>query len=135
MYDMKETDLLAELIKTHNSEPLSFSLYINRKRYQLKDIKISEKNTPLTKRALRGGVYISDKFVYQIKAVIFDSSLANSLSNFMLGPNFEFEDIKIGVDNGIRRWSSVSIIVNLVSSIQKQSKTELTMNIIKICQE
>ena len=135
MYDMKETDLLAELIKTHNSEPLSFSLYINRKRYQLKDIKISEKNTPLTKRALRGGVYISDKFVYQIKAVIFDSSLANSLSNFMLGPNFEFEDIKISVDNGIRRWSSVSIIVNLVSSIQKQSKTELTMNIIKICQE
>ena len=132
---MKETDLLTELIKTHNSEPLSFSLYINRKRYQLKDIKISEKNTPLTKRALRGGVYISDKFVYQIKAIIFDSSLANSLSNFMLGPNFEFDDLKINVDNGVGKWSSVSIIVNLVSSIQKQSKTELTMNIIKISQE
>ena len=132
---MKETNLLAELIKIQNSEPLSFSLSVNGNRYQLKNIKISEKSTKLTKRALRGGVYSSDKFVYQIKAVIFDSSLANSLSDFMLGPNFEFEDIKISVDNGVGKWSSVSIIVNLVSSIQKQFNTELTMNIIKMCQE
>ena len=53
----------------------------------------------------------------------------------MLGPNFEFDDLKINVDNGVGKWGSVSIIVNLVSSIQKQSKTELTMNIIKISQE
>ena len=132
---MKETNLLAELIEIQNSEPLSFSLFAKGNRYQLKNIKILEKSTPLTKRALRGGVYISDKFVYQIKAIIFDSSLANSLSNFMLGPNFEFDDLKISVDNGVGKWSSVSIIVNLVSSIQKQSKTELTMNVIKICQE
>ena len=132
---MKETNLIVELIEIQNLVPLSFSLYIKGNRYQLKDIKISEKSTPLTKRASRGGVYISDKFVYQIKALIFDSSLANSLSDFMLGPNFEFKDLKISVDDGVGKWSSVSIIVNLVSSIQKQSKTELTMNIIKICQE
>ena len=132
---MKETNLIAELIEIQNLVPLSFSLYIKGNRYQLKDIKISEKSTPLTKRALRGGVYISDKFVYQIKALIFDSSLANSLSDFMLGPNFEFKDLKISVDDEVGKWSSVSIIVNLVSSIQKQSKTELTMNIIKMCQE
>ena len=132
---MKETNLIVELIEIQNLVPLSFSLYIKGNRYQLKDIKISEKSTPLTKRTLRGGVYISDKFVYQIKALIFDSSLANSLSDFMLGPNFEFKDLKISVDDEVGKWSSVSIIVNLVSSIQKQSKTELTMNIIKICQE
>ena len=132
---MKETNLLAELIEIQNSEPLSFSLSIKGNKYQLKNIKILEKSTPLTKRALRGGVYISDKFVYQIKAVIFDTSLGNSLSDFMLGPNFELEDIKISVDNGIGKWDSVSIIVNLVSSIQKQFNTELTMNIIKMCQE
>ena len=132
---MKETNLLAELIEIQNSEPLSFSLSIKGNKYQLKNIKISKKSTQLTKRALRSGVYSSDKFVYQIKAVIFDSSLANSLSDFMLGPNFEFDDLKISVDNGVGKWSSVSIIVNLVSSIQKQSKTELTMNIIKIYQE
>ena len=132
---MKETNLIAELIEIQNLVPLSFSLYIKGNRYQLKDIKISEKSTPLTKRALRGGVYISDKFVYQIKALIFDSSLANSLSDFMLGPNFEFKDLKISVDDGVGKWSSVSIIVNLVSSIQKQARAELTMNIIKIYQE
>ena len=53
----------------------------------------------------------------------------------MLGPNFEFKDIKISIDDGIGKWRSVSIIVNLVNSIQKQLKTELTMNIIKICQD
>ena len=132
---MKEANLLTELIEIQNSVPLSFSLYIKGNRYQLKNIKISEKSTPLTKKSLRGGVYVSGKFVYQIKAVIFDSSLANSLSDFMLGPNFEFDDLKISVDNGVGKWSSVSIIVNLVSSIQKQSKTELTLNIIKISQE
>jgi len=132
---MKETNLLAELIKIQNSEHTSFSLCIKGNMYQLEDIKISEKSTPLTKRALRGGVYISDKFVCQITATIFDSSLANSLSDFMLGPNVEFEDIKISLDNGVGKWSSVSIIVNLVSSVQKQSKTELTMNVIKMYQE
>jgi len=132
---MKETNLLAELIKIQNSEHTSFSLCIKGNRYQLEGVKISEKSTPLTKRALRGGVYISDKFVCQITATIFDSSLANSLSDFMLGPNVEFEDIKISLDNEVGKWSSVSIIVNLVSSVQKQSKTELTMNVIKICQE
>jgi len=132
---MKEVNLFVELIKIQNSELLNFSLYIKGNRYQLKNIKILEKNTPLTKKALRGGVYISDKFVYQIKADIFDSNLGSSLSDFMLGPNFEFEDIKISIDNGVGKWRSISLIVNLVSSIQKQSKTELIMNIIKIYQE
>ena len=84
---------------------------------------------------MRGGVYVSDKFVYQIKATVFDSNLANSLSDFMLGPNFEFKDLKISIDNESGKCSSVSIIVNLVSSIQKQARAELTMNIIKIYQE
>ena len=132
---MKEVNLFVELIKIQNSELLNFSLYIKGNRYQLKNIKILEKNTPLTKKALRGGVYISDKFVYQIKADIFDSNLGSSLSDFMLGPNFEFEDIKISIDNGVGKWRSISLIVNLVSSIQKQSKTELIMNIIKMYQE
>ena len=47
----------------------------------------------------------------------------------------EHYTFKKGDYNGIGKWCSVSIIVNLVSSIQKHSKTELTMNIIKIYQE
>ena len=131
---MKETKLLTELIKIQNSEPLSFSLYIKGNRYQLKNIKISEKSTPLTKKASRGGVYISDKFVYQIKATVFDPQLANSLSGVMLGPSFEFKDLEISVVN-TGEAKSVLIIVNLVNSIQKQSKTVLTMNINKIYQK
>tara|TARA_B100001179_G_C18511700_1_gene368811 strand:+ start:513 stop:911 length:399 start_codon:yes stop_codon:yes gene_type:complete len=132
---MKQIDLLGELIKIQSLDHLSFSISLKGNRYQLKDTVISKKDTPLTKKALRGGVYISDKFVYQIKATVFDSNLANSLSDFMLGPNFEFKDIEISIDDKFRKWNSVSIIVNLVNSVQKQSKTELTMNIIKLYQE
>ena len=129
---MKHENLLIELIKTQNSQSMRFLLMVNGNNYQLSDVIISEKSTPVTKKTVRGGVYFSDKFVYQIKAAIFDSKLANSLSDTMLGPSFEFKDLEICVDNVTGKWKPVSIIVNLVNSVQKQSKTELTMNIIKI---
>tara|TARA_B100000408_G_C10093928_1_gene139028 strand:- start:48 stop:446 length:399 start_codon:yes stop_codon:yes gene_type:complete len=129
---MKHENLLTELIKIQNSEPIQFSLMIDGTKFLLSDAIISEKSTPVTKKTVRGGVYFSDKFVYQIKAAIFDSKLANSLSDTMLGPSFEFKDLEICVDNVTGKWKPVSIIVNLVNSVQKQSKTELTMNIIKI---
>ena len=129
---MKQMNLLAELIEIHNSERLCFSLYIKKNKYQLDDVIISKKSTPLTEKTLRGGAYISDKFVYQISATIFDPSLANSLSDFMLGPNFEFKDITISVNSKSGKWNSASIIVNLVSSVQKQTSIELTMNVINI---
>ena len=84
---------------------------------------------------VRGGVYISDKLVYQINATIFDSMLANSLSDVMLGPSFEFKDLVISVDGMVGKSKPLSIIVNLVTSVQKQSKTELTMNIIRVSQK
>ncbi len=50
----------------------------------------------------------------------------------MLGPNFEFKDIIISVNSKSGKWNSASIIVNLVSSVQKQTSIELTMNVINI---
>ena len=132
---MKCEKLLTELIELENSNPVLLWLSVRGTNYQLSDIAILKKSTPLTKKSVRGGVYISDKFVYQIKATIFDSRLANSLSDLMLGPNFEFEDLEISVDNSIENWRSMYMVVNLVNSVQKQSKTELTMNIIKIRQK
>ncbi len=129
---MKQTNLLSEIIKIQSSKPFHFTLSIDGNTYRLNDVIISEKSTGVTKKTVRGGVYVSDKFVHQINASIFDSDFANSSSNFMLGPNFEFKNLRINIDNGIGKWNAVSIIVNLVSSVQKQSKTELTMNIIKI---
>ena len=129
---MKYENLLTELIKIQNLQHIQFLLTVDENNYKLNDVAISEKSTPVTKKTVRGGVYTSDKSVYQIKATIFDSRLANSLSNVMLGPSFEFKDLEIGMDDMIGKWKFVSIIVNLVNSVQKQSKTELTMNIIKI---
>jgi len=132
---MRRVNLLKELIKIQNSQSIQFTLIVNEIRYQLSNVIISEKSTPLSKKMVRGGVYISDKLVYQINATIFDSMLANSLSDVMLGPSFEFKDLVISVDGMVGKSKPLSIIVNLVTSVQKQSKTELTMNIIRVSQK
>ena len=132
---MRRVNLLKELIKIQNSQSIQFTLIVNEIRYQLSNVIISEKSTPLSKKMVRGGVYISDKLVYQINATIFDSMLANSLSNAMLGPSFEFKDLVISVDGMVGKSMPLSIIVNLVTSVQKQSKTELTMNIVRVSQK
>jgi len=132
---MKQINLLEELTKTQNLEHLTFSISIRGDSYKLNNVIISKNDTPLTKKALRGGVYISDKFVYQIKGTVFNSSLAKSLSDFMLGPNFKFKELEISIDDRFSKWNTVSIIVNLVNSAQKQTRTELTMNIIKLYQK
>ncbi len=56
---MKQTNLLSEIIKIQSSKPFHFTLSIDGNTYRLDDVIISEKSTPLTKKASRGGVYIS----------------------------------------------------------------------------
>ena len=127
--------LLTELIEIQSSQHLDFSLTVDGNTYKMNNVRISKKSTPVTKKVSRGGVYVSDKFVYQISATVFDTSLINSISDLMLGPNFEFKDIQIDMKNGFEKWNNLSLIVNLVNSVQKQRSNELTLNIIKLQQK
>ncbi len=127
--------LLTELVEIQSSQHLDFSLTVDGNTYKMNNVRISKKSTPVTKKVSRGGVYVSDKFVYQISATVFDTSLINSISDLMLGPNFEFKDIQIDMKNGFEKWNNLSLIVNLVNSVQKQRSNELTLNIIKLQQK
>jgi len=131
---MSYTDLLVKIINIQKSKPLKFSLIMKEKQYKLNDVIISKKNTVVSKKTVRGGAYISDKFVYQLKATVFEPGIATMLSGTMLGPNFDFDALEIKVENMGNDYGKISLLTNLVNTLQKQSMTELTMNIIDIKQ-
>ena len=120
---MSYTDLLVKIINIQKSKPLKFSLIMKEKQYKLNDVTIS-------KKTVRGGAYISDKFVYQLKATVFEPGIATMLSGTMLGPNFDFDILEIRVENMGNGYGKISLLTNLVNTLQKQSMTELTMNVI-----
>jgi len=130
---MSYTDLLVKIINIQKSKPLKFSLIMKEKQYKLNDVTIYKK-TVVSKKTVRGGAYISDKFVYQLKATVFEPGIATMLSGTMLGPNFDFDVLEIRVENMGNGYGKISLLTNLVNTLQKQSMTELTMNIIDIKQ-
>ena len=126
---MSYTDLLVKIINIQKSKPLKFSLIMKEKQYKLNDVTIYKK-TVVSKKTVRGGAYISGKFVYQLKATVFEPGIATMLSGTMLGPNFDFDALEIKVENMGNGYEKISLLTNLVNTLQKQSMTELTMNII-----
>ena len=130
---MSYTDLLVKIINIQKSKPLKFSLIMKEKQYKLNDVTIYKK-TVVSKKTVRRGAYISDKFVYQLKATVFEPGIATMLSGTMLGPNFDFDILEIRVENMGNNYGKISLLTNLVNTLQKQSMTELTMNIIDIKQ-
>ena len=127
---MSYTDLLVKIINIQKSKPLKFSLIMKEKQYKLNDVTMSKKNTVVSKKTVRGGAYISDKFVYQLKATVFEPGIATMLSGTMLGPNFDFDILEIRVENMGNDYGKISLLTNLVNTLQKQSMTELTLNVI-----
>ena len=130
---MSYTDLLVKIINIQKSKPLKFSLIMKEKQYKLNDVTIYKK-TVVSKKTVRGGAYISGKFVYQLKATVFEPGIATMLSGTMLGPNFDFDALEIKVENMGNDYGKISLLTNLVNTLQKQSMTEMTMNIIDIKQ-
>ena len=127
---MSYTDLLVKIINIQKSKMLKFSLIMEKKQYKLNDVTMSKKNTVVSKKTVRGGVYISDKFVYQLKATVSEPRMAAMLSGTMLGPNFDFDVLEIKIENMGNGYGKISLLTNLVNTVQKQSIPQLTMNII-----
>ena len=126
---------MAELILLKKSTDIQFSLIVKKNRYRLDDVIIFKKNLPIREKMVKSNENISDDFVYQIKAVIHEHILAKTLSSVMLGPNYKFEELEICIDGATENLNSVLLVVNLINSIQKKSRVELTMNVVKIIQK
>ena len=126
-----DLDLLEILMKTNSTR--KFTFHLNEKEHVLEDVSIINSPTPVNTPTTRGGVYFSDKFAYKLKGTIHDLSVIPLLTKTMLGPNTEFGEIKITTQieyNNQKR--DLSIYANLTNSVQRLSKIELNMIIIKL---
>lgn len=125
--------LLEYLVSINEKESLEYVLHLNDKQYALSDVVIVNSPTPVNSPTTRGGVYFSDTFAYKIKGIINDLSVIPLLSKTMLGPNTEFGEIKITthiLKNG--KKIPLSLFTNLTNSVQRSSKIELNMILIKL---
>ena len=125
--------ILHEIIRIKDSKKPTFVLYLGEKSFTLEDVKFSESTTPLTKPNTRGGVYFSGTKIFKIKGIVNDLSVIPLLSQSMLGPNPQFQDLHIKTEffrNGISK--PITIISNLTNSFQTRNHVELSMTIIGI---
>lgn len=128
-------DFLEELILLKKSPDIQFSLVIKKNMYRLDDVIILKKKIPTKKKIVDGDKNSSDDFIPQIKAVIYEPRLGKILSDTMLGPNYEFEELEICITNAADNLNRILLIVNVINCVQKKSNVGLTMNIIKIIQK
>ena len=119
----KEIEEILSLCENNN---LDFKLVLDQKTFNIENLEIKNEATPVTKPTKRGGVYFSDSTTYMIKAVISDLTVRQYLSQAMLGPNTEFQDIII--QTSFRKndnISTIELITNLTSSMETSNKIKL----------
>ena len=125
--------MLLKIIEIQKSTKLDFVLCFASNTFLLENVVISKSATPVNRPTNRGGVYFSDTFVFKIRATVSDLSLAPLLSQSMLGPNPDFQDLEITtkakIDNLLK---NVKLFAHLTNSMQNSSLIELNMNIIRI---
>jgi hypothetical protein len=128
-----DENMLLKIIEIHKSSKLDFVLCLDSDTFLLENVVISKSSTPVNRPTNRGGVYFSDTFVFKIRATVSDLSLAPLLSQSMLGPNPDFQDLEITtntkIDNSLK---NVKLFAHLTNSMQSSSFIELNMNIIRI---
>ncbi len=128
-----DENILLKIIEIQKSTKLDFVLCFASDTFLLENVVISKSSTPVNKPTNRGGVYFSDTFVFKIRANVSELSLAPLLSQSMLGPNPDFQDLEITtkakIDNSLK---NVKLIAHLTNSMQSSSTIELNMNIIRI---
>lgn len=128
-----DENIILKIIEIQKSTKLDFILRLASNTFLLENVVISKSLTPVNRPTNRGGVYFSDTFVFKIKTTVSDLSLAPLLSQSMLGPNPDFQDLEITtkakIDNLLK---NVKLFAHLTNSMQSSSLIELNMNIIRI---
>ena len=128
-----DENIILKIIEIQKSTKLDFILRLASNTFLLENVVISKSLTPVNRPTNRGGVYFSDTFVFKIKTTVSDLSLAPLLSQSMLGPNPDFQDLEITtkakIDNSLK---NVKLFAHLTNSMQSSSLIELNMNIIRI---
>lgn len=127
-----DENLLSKIIEIQKSHKLEFVIHFKNIKYPLDNVMIIKSSTPVSRPTVRGGVYFSDIFDFKIKATVNDFSIVPLLSKSMLGPNTEFQELKITTIPIENLQKKVTFLVHLTNSMQSSSHIELNMRIIRI---
>jgi hypothetical protein len=123
---------LSKIIEIQKSLKLDFLIHFENVKYNLDNVTIIKSSTPVSKPTIRGGVYFSDTFNFKIKATVNDFSIMPLLSKSMLGPNTEFQELKITTSVPIENsQKNVTFFVYLTNSMKSSSYIELNMIVIR----
>jgi len=126
-------DLLEILVKFGEKNSPQYLLHLHGETYLLTHVSITNSPIPVNKPTTRGGVYFSDNFAYKMKCTTEDLSVIPLLTKKMLGPNTEFDEIKITTHieyDG--KLTALEIITYLTNSVQTPKFVELGMIIVKL---
>lgn len=123
--------LLLKLIESEN-ENHEYLLHYKDKVYVLENVAIAKFSMPVNRPTTRGGVYsISDK-EYKIRGTIHDTSLVPLLSKMMLGPNTEFEEIRVTTKMTHEGKSkTLTLFTYLTNAMHNSSKIEFNLLIVR----
>jgi hypothetical protein len=123
---------LSKIIEIQKSLKLDFLIHFENIKYNLDNVTIIKSSTPVSKPTVRGGVYFSDTFNFKIKATVNDFSIMPLLSKSMLGPNTEFQELKITTSVPVENsQKNVTFFVYLTNSMKSSSYIELNMIVIR----
>ena len=126
-------DLLEQLIEFNTKKSLKFELHLNDAVYSVTNVTISNSSIPVNEPTTRGGVYFSEKFAYKMNGVIDDLSVIPLLTSKMLGPNTEFDELRITTRiESDGKPVNLEIFTNLTNSVQTPDSIELSMIIVKL---
>ena len=123
-------NILFKLAEHQNQGPCTMK--IGDVPYKVDSIELTYSEVPVTKPTTRGGVYFSDKMVFKVKAKISNFAVANVLSKTMLGPNQDFEKIRLLTNVTVdTNKKELVIFANLTNYVQKRSGLELNLVVIE----
>ena len=126
-------DLLDHLIEFNKKNAPQFLLYLNDVTFVITDTQITNSPIPVNEPTTRGGVYFSDKFAYKMNGIIKDLSVVPLLTSTMLGPNTEFDELRITTQiESDGKPVNLEIFTNLTNSVQTPDSIELSMIIVKL---
>ena len=115
---------LQKIVEKYSSD---FKIFIENESFLVDKIKMSQTDNPITKPTTRGGVYFAEMKEWKIEATIFDITISKHLSKAMLGPNKDFLDIILTIDN--EKNQKLSLVTNLKNSMQNAEKIILYLTL------
>ena len=133
IHTLETEKIILKIIEIQKTQHSDYILHFDGTTFNLQNVILTRTSTPVNRPTTRGGVYFSDKFEFKIKAQVNDFSILPLLSKSMLGPNTEFQELKvttkIQLENSLKH---VSFVVNLTNSMQSSSHVELNMTIVRV---